>query len=150
MGFGSGTWSIFKQSEAGLNSQFSFSLAVRLTKIKELSVQLVTHCLKEKWWIHAFHKGISTKWNANSLIQVWTWVNDSVFNDYNRYTKYASSSTWPSSSSCAISMNIPDLLSPPLPIVHCSRLVFGNTSRIGTELLYVETYDSMKKNRKNK
>ena len=42
-----------------------------------------------------------------------------------------------SSSRRAISTNIPDPLSPPLPIVHCFRQVFRSTSRIGTELLYV-------------
>ena len=37
-------------------------------------------------------------------------------------------------SSCrAISTDIPDTLSSPLPIVHCFRLVFRATSRIGTE-----------------
>ena len=47
---------------------------------------------------------------------------------------YESSS---SSSSCtAISMDIPDPLSPPLSIVHCSRHFFRATSRIGTGLLY--------------
>ena len=34
-------------------------------------------------------------------------------------------------------MDIPGPLSLPLPIVHCFRQVFGATSRIGTELLYV-------------
>ena len=43
-----------------------------------------------------------------------------------------------SSSSCrVISMDIPDPLLPPLPIVHFFLLVFRATSRIGTELLYV-------------
>ena len=37
----------------------------------------------------------------------------------------------------AISTDIPDSLSPPLPIVHCFRQVFRVTSRTGTELLYV-------------
>ena len=40
-----------------------------------------------------------------------------------------------SSSSHAISTDIPDPLSPPLPIVHRFRQVFRATSRIGTELL---------------
>ena len=44
----------------------------------------------------------------------------------------------PNISSChAISMDIPDPLSPPLPIVHCFRQVFRTRSRIGTELMYV-------------
>ena len=43
-----------------------------------------------------------------------------------------------SSSSChAISTNLPDPLSPPLPIVDCFRQDFMDTSRIGSELLYV-------------
>ena len=43
-----------------------------------------------------------------------------------------------SSSSCrTIRTDIPDPLSPPLPIVHCFRQVLRATSRIGTELLYV-------------
>ena len=37
----------------------------------------------------------------------------------------------------AISTDIPDPLSPPFSIVHCFRLVFRSTSRIGIELLYV-------------
>ena len=43
-----------------------------------------------------------------------------------------------SSSSChAISTNIPDPLSPHLPIVRCFRQILKVTSRISTELLYV-------------
>ena len=43
-----------------------------------------------------------------------------------------------SSSSCrAISMDIPDPLSPRLPIVQYFRQILSATSRIGTELLYV-------------
>ena len=37
----------------------------------------------------------------------------------------------------AISMDIPDPLSPPLSIIHCFRQVLRDTSCIGTELLYV-------------
>ena len=45
-----------------------------------------------------------------------------------------------SSSSClAISTGIPDPLSPGLPIIHCFRLTLRATSRIGTELLYVDS-----------
>ena len=40
-----------------------------------------------------------------------------------------------SSSSHAISTDIPKPLSPPLPIVHCFRQVFRAISHIGTELL---------------
>ena len=42
-----------------------------------------------------------------------------------------------SSSHRAISTDIPDPLSPPLSIVHCFQQVLRDTSRIGTELLYV-------------
>ena len=42
-----------------------------------------------------------------------------------------------SSSCCAISMDIPDPFSPPLPIVYCFRQGFKTTFRIATELLYV-------------
>ena len=52
------------------------------------------------------------------------------------FTYWKSSSS--SLSSCrAISTDIPDPLSPPVPIVHCLRQVLRDTSRIGTELLYV-------------
>ena len=42
-----------------------------------------------------------------------------------------------SSSCCAISMDIPDPLSPPLPIILCFWQVFRATFHIATELLYV-------------
>ena len=43
-----------------------------------------------------------------------------------------------SSTSChAISTDIPEPLSSPLPIAHCSRQVLRSTSRIATELLYI-------------
>ena len=42
-----------------------------------------------------------------------------------------------STSSCAISTDIPDPLSPRLPIVYRSRQVFRATTRIYTELLHV-------------
>ena len=43
-----------------------------------------------------------------------------------------------SSSSCrAISADIPDALSPPLPIVHVFRPVFSVISRIDTDLIYI-------------
>ena len=38
------------------------------------------------------------------------------------------------------STDIPDPLSPSLPIAHCSQQVFRDTSHIGTELLYVSSY----------
>ena len=46
----------------------------------------------------------------------------------------------PSSSSSSRSTDIPDPLSPPLPIIHCFRQVFRTTSRIGTKLPYVGSY----------
>ena len=42
--------------------------------------------LSEKRWIHAFCKGISVKWNANSFVQVWTWVPNSISKNSNHYT----------------------------------------------------------------
>ena len=42
-----------------------------------------------------------------------------------------------SASCCAISTDILDPLSPPLPIVHSFPRVFRDTSRDGTDLLYV-------------
>ena len=42
-----------------------------------------------------------------------------------------------SSSCCAISTDLPDPLSPPLPIVHCFQRIFRATPHIGTELLQV-------------
>ena len=48
---------------------------------------------------------------------------------------YIYTSSWPSYR--AISADIPDPLSLPLPIVHCFQQVFRVTSSIGTELLYV-------------
>ena len=42
-----------------------------------------------------------------------------------------------SSSYCAICTDIPDRLSPHLPIVNCFRQILRATSHIGTELLYV-------------
>ena len=43
-----------------------------------------------------------------------------------------------SSSCCAISTNIPDPFSPPLPIIHCFLQVLRTISRIYTELLYAQ------------
>ena len=44
------------------------------------------------------------------------------------------SSSW---SYCALSTDIPDPLSPHIPIVHCFWQILRATFRIGTELLYV-------------
>ena len=52
-------------------------------------------------------------------------------------TLRSSSSSSSSLSCCAVSTDIPDPLSPPLPVVHCFRQVLGATFRIGTVLLYV-------------
>ena len=54
-----------------------------------------------------------------------------------QYYSFVSSSS--SSSSHVISTDIADPLSPHLPIVHCFRQVLRATSRIGTELLYVDS-----------
>ena len=51
-------------------TKFSFSLAYCLTKTKETqSASLFIYNWNGNNWIHAFPKGISVKWNANSLIQ---------------------------------------------------------------------------------
>ena len=47
-----------------------------------------------------------------------------------------------SSSSCVISTDIPDLLSPSFPVVNCFRQVFRATSRFYTELLFVGSSSS--------
>ena len=59
---------IFKPSSAGFDSEFSFFLTCCYTKVKE---PCLPQCLLmvRKIRIHAFPKGISTKWKANSLIQ---------------------------------------------------------------------------------
>ena len=60
-----------------------------------------------------------------------------LFQRYSRCILQPLSSSSSSSSSCrAISTDIPNPLSPLLPIVHCFRLVFRDTSLISTELLY--------------
>ena len=62
--------SIFKQSTAGLNLEFSFYLTGCFTKVKEFSLPYyLLIALRENRWIHAFPKDISMKGNANSLIQ---------------------------------------------------------------------------------
>ena len=59
----------------------------------------------------------------------------SSLNHNNLIVVYLSSS---SSSSChTTSTDIPDTLSPLLPIVHCFQQVFRATSHVSTELLYV-------------
>ena len=58
------------------------------------------------------------------------WYNKTVSVDENIYI-------YISSSCLAISMDIPDPLSPHLPIIHCFWQILRATSCIGTELLYV-------------
>ena len=63
---------------------------------------------------------------------------DRIINIKLQYFKSFDCEQTSSSSSChAINMDIPDLFSPLLPIVHCFWQVFRATSRIGIELLYV-------------
>ena len=65
---GSDTRSIFKQSIYGLNSKMSFApKLVDLKKSIYSTILLITGW--ENRWIHAFPKGISIKWNANSHTQ---------------------------------------------------------------------------------
>ena len=54
----------FKQSKAGLNSEFFF-----LQGLRTQSALLFTHNLGENRWIYDFSQGISIKQNAYSLIQ---------------------------------------------------------------------------------
>ena len=68
--------------------------------------------------------------NKFHLRLTWHWI---IYIIYIYIYIYISSS----SSCCAISMDIPDPLSPPQPIVHCLWQVFRVTCRIVTELLYV-------------
>ena len=82
--------SIFKRSTAGLISEFFFSKTGCLTKAKEsiLHYNLRTAGVGENRWIHAFLKGMRTKWNAFRLIQDLN--SDSFFDDDNAYTKHVS------------------------------------------------------------
>ena len=57
----------FKWSFTDLNSKFSFSETGCHTKIKEPNY--FTHSWRENSGIHIFPLGISTMWNANSLVQ---------------------------------------------------------------------------------
>ena len=65
---GCDTRSILKQSRTGLNSDFSF-LTSCLTKTQESSLPYYLLIAEESRKIHAFLKGISTKWKANNLVQ---------------------------------------------------------------------------------
>ena len=57
---------IFKQSEAGLNSEFSFSKIGCLNKINEPNLPTIS---KETDRFISYPKVIGAKWNANSLSQ---------------------------------------------------------------------------------
>ena len=63
---------------------------------------------------------------------IYLWYRDTLKYVPNLYISSSSSS-----SNRAISTDIPDPLSLPLPIVHCFRQVFRATSHIGRELQYV-------------
>ena len=81
------------------------------------------------WWCLELHRNI---WNHLTVCKQ---TGVCSFNNYYLQTIPLQIVYISSSSSChAI---IPDPLSPPFPIVHCFRQVFRDTSRIGTELLYV-------------
>ena len=63
--------------KVNLKAEFSrfqfrfFFLQGRLPKKgwRDQSALLFIHCWREDYWIHTFPKGISTMWNANSLVQ---------------------------------------------------------------------------------
>ena len=106
---GCDTKAIFKRNKDDLNIEFLLSKMIALLR-KKIDF-LFSHSLEKNKLIHTVTIGMEYKYI------------------------YISSS---SSSSChAISTDIPDHLSPPLPIVHCFRHVICDTSRIGTDLLYV-------------
>ena len=59
---------IFKQSTAGLDTEFSCSYTGFCNRIKEPSPPTITHSLG-KIWIHNFLNGITTMRIANKLVQ---------------------------------------------------------------------------------
>ena len=66
---GCGSRSMSKWGKTGLSSVFLF-LDWLLTKAKEPSLPYyLTNSWRQKNWIHAFPKGISSKWNTESLAQ---------------------------------------------------------------------------------
>ena len=79
--------SIFLRSKAVLNSKFSFFLTGCLTTVKEPGLAHYIPIAVEKRLIHAFLKGITVKWNANSVVQDST---NSIHYDNNHYAKRAS------------------------------------------------------------
>ena len=66
---GCDSWSIVKGETAGLNSDFSFSLAGCLTKAKEPNLLYYLPIAgEENQLIQTYLEDISAKWNANSLV----------------------------------------------------------------------------------
>ena len=54
----------------------------RLLAILRLEIQsalIFTHSRRENSWIHTFSNTISTLWNVNSHVQVWSWVIVSIY-----------------------------------------------------------------------
>ena len=81
--------------------------------------------LKIDWWFSYY----IINHNIYTYIYIYIYI----------YT-YTCISSPSSSSSChAISTDIPESLSQHLPIIKCFRQILRTTSRIGTELLYVES-----------
>ena len=75
-----------KQSKAGLNSEFSFSKSGCLTEAKEHSLSYYpTHIWSWTDKSMPFERAFAQKWNSNSLVQVLTRVNVSIFDDGNCY-----------------------------------------------------------------
>ena len=84
-------------------------------------------------WFHVFISNNINNMVSNNYFRliIVICLNSYLTNNDNPYS---------SSSSChAISIDIPDPLSPPLPIVHCYWQVLRATSSIGTELLHVSS-----------
>ena len=97
-------------------------------------------------WSWGFSEYIITwglwKWETIShnirFIRLYVHQNKLWAKQENFHKKCKTGDKYISSSSCrAISIDIPDPLLPPLPIVHRSRQVLRATSHIYTELLYV-------------
>ena len=63
---GCDTRSIFKQSKTGLNSFFFLWDWLSYQSLGRKSLPKLW--VEENKWIHAFLKGISTKWNINNLV----------------------------------------------------------------------------------
>ena len=82
---GCDTRSIFKQNLTGFNSVFSFSLTGCPTKTKKpnLSYSPIAGCRNNL--IHTFLKVISSIWNANRFVRIWTCVIVSISYNDNLY-----------------------------------------------------------------